>query len=229
MVPGQPSSTTPVSKSERAGLLTAWTPSAQLATVFILGSVTALLAVQAYGYLAVGCRPAELSRAAADYRIDLNQADRAELLQLPGVGENLVDRINAYRQEHGELKRVEDLRAVRGVGPATVERIRNWVKGSEPPGDGSPGPAAAGSNGRSNKPPPPSSPIDICTATVEEFQKLPGIGPKLAQRIVDERSKRPFQSVFDLRHVNGIGDKKFSSIRPYVKVTSEPARPADVN
>ena len=68
----------------------------------------------------------------------------------------------------------------------------------------------------------PSFVIDINQATAEDFQKLPGIGPALAGRIVAYRKKHgPFRRVEDLLIVRGIGHKKWKAIRPYVKVGDE--------
>jgi competence protein ComEA len=105
-----------------------WPRSAQLALAVLLGSAATLLAVHLFGSLRYGSRPAELQPDhALGQRIDLNQAGRAELLQLPGVGENLAGRIQEYRQQHGGFRNVEELRGVQGVGPATLERLRPWV------------------------------------------------------------------------------------------------------
>src|SRR5207247_2271571 len=60
--------------------------------------------------------------------------------------------------------------------------------------------------------------IDINRATVAELQKLPGIGPKMSQRIADEREKRPFASVDELRRVSGIGPKTLDKLKPLVTV-----------
>lgn len=69
-----------------------------------------------------------------------------------------------------------------------------------------------------------SEPIDVNRADVAELQKLPGIGPKLSQRIADERLLRgPFQNVDDLRRVSGIGPKTLERLRPYVTVSPNPA------
>lgn len=57
--------------------------------------------------------------------------------------------------------------------------------------------------------------LDINRATVEQFEGLPGIGPALAQRIVEERKARgPFRSIEDLRNVKGLGEKRLKRLRP---------------
>ncbi len=68
--------------------------------------------------------------------------------------------------------------------------------------------------------PKPQKPIDLNTATLDQLEELPGIGPKMAQRILDFREKSgPFERVTDLRAIRGIGRKRFEKIRPYVSVT----------
>jgi competence ComEA-like helix-hairpin-helix protein len=59
--------------------------------------------------------------------IDLNAADAATLDRLPGVGPVLAARIVEHRTTLGAFERVEDLRAVRGIGPRLLERIRPHV------------------------------------------------------------------------------------------------------
>src|SRR5438445_5410288 len=61
-------------------------------------------------------------------------------------------------------------------------------------------------------------PIDLNRAPAEELQKLPGVGPRLARRILEERAKAPFQAVEELRRVSGIGAKTLEKLRPYVTV-----------
>jgi len=61
--------------------------------------------------------------------------------------------------------------------------------------------------------------LDINGASAEDFQKLPGIGPKLAQRIVAYRRKHgPFRRVEDLMAIKGVGLKKWKAIRPYLRI-----------
>lgn len=70
--------------------------------------------------------------------------------------------------------------------------------------DGSPAEAAAGG-------------VNINTASPEELEKLPNIGPKLAQDIVEYRTEHgPFRRVEHLLLVNGISEARFREIRRFV-------------
>ena len=65
----------------------------------------------------------------------------------------------------------------------------------------------------------PTVSMDINHASAEDFAKLPGIGPELAHRIVDYRTKHgPFHRVEDLLVIRGIGPKKWKALRPYFRV-----------
>ena len=63
----------------------------------------------------------------APERLDLNQADAAALIALPGVGPALAERILAHRQQAGPFASPDDLTGVRGIGPALVERLRSQI------------------------------------------------------------------------------------------------------
>ena len=65
--------------------------------------------------------------------------------------------------------------------------------------------------------------IDLNRASAEDLDALPGIGPALAQRIIDHRQAHgPFKKVEDLEGVSGFGAKKLEKIKPYLSI-SEPA------
>ena len=74
----------------------------------------------------------------------------------------------------------------------------------------------AGSGNNANQ---AGSRININTATIEELQRLPGIGPSLAQRIVDHRTRNGhFRRIEDVKNVSGIGDRRFEDIKDQIDV-----------
>lgn len=75
------------------------------------------------------------------------------------------------------------------------------------------------SHGRSSHKLSPGQTLDVNTASVQELTQLPGVGPGLAQRIVDFRAQNgPFQTVDDLQNVPGLGPSKFDRLEPYVRL-----------
>ncbi|MFK8912202.1 helix-hairpin-helix domain-containing protein [Streptomyces sp. YS-3] len=81
------------------------------------------------------------------------------------------------------------------------------------PGGVAPAVGAGGSPGAAA-----GTPVSLGTATVEQLDALPGVGPVLAQHIVDYRAQHGgFRSVDELREVNGIGDRRFEDLRPLVR------------
>jgi competence protein ComEA len=64
---------------------------------------------------------------------------------------------------------------------------------------------------------PAGTPVDINTATLEQLETLPGIGPVLGQNILDYRAANgPFTTVDQLADVTGIGDVRLAQLRPLV-------------
>ena len=63
----------------------------------------------------------------ASLRVDVNTADVGALELLPRIGSTLATRIVEHREARGPFARVEDLERVRGIGPKTVERLRDHV------------------------------------------------------------------------------------------------------
>ena len=64
-----------------------------------------------------------------------------------------------------------------------------------------------------------SGAVDLNSASEEQLQEVPGIGPSLAKKIVDFRKENgPFKSVDDLLKVRGIGEKSLERLRPHLTV-----------
>jgi competence protein ComEA len=59
--------------------------------------------------------------------IPLNRASAAELETLPGIGPVLARRIVAHREQFGPFRSTDELRAVRGVGPRLLARLRGLL------------------------------------------------------------------------------------------------------
>jgi competence protein ComEA len=123
--------------------------------------------------------------------------------------------------------------AVQRAGGVTRRGVRTAVNLAMPLRDGQQivvprrgaAPAVAGVPGAGGTagdpggdPTQPAQPISLSTATVAQLDTLDGIGPTLAGRIVQYRdSHGGFRSIDELRQVDGIGDKRFASLRKAVQ------------
>jgi len=117
--------------------------------------------------------------------VDVNTADAAALAAVPGIGPELAERIVADRLLNGPFPALDGVTRVDGVGEGTVLALAPF--------------ATASWSG-----PPPV--VDVNTADEDALERLPGIGPALASRIVAERAAGgPFRSLQDLTRVPGIG------------------------
>lgn len=88
-------------------------------------------------------------------------------------------------------------------------------------GGGGGGPAEVGAGGPGSGLPSggggPGGPVSLSTATEQQLDSLPGVGPVLARHIVEFRTQHGgFTSVDQLRQVTGIGDRRFADLRPLV-------------
>ncbi len=207
----------------------AWSRSAQGAAGLFLALALLLLGWHAWTAQRANCRPTALAVDALAPSLDLNQADHAQLLQLPGVGENLARRIVSYRAEHHGFRAVEELGRVSGIGPKMLEKLRPFVYVEPPPSDREDEPAEpVGPVGQrivkgtktavTSRKEPLTERVDVNRASTTELRRLPGIGPALSQRIIEARAVQPFRSVDDLRRVRGIGAKTLERLRPYIFV-----------
>lgn len=129
-----------------------------------------------------------------------------------------VRRPGLYRLAHGS--RIAD--AVTRAGGATSKADLAQVNLAAPLADGEQvvvprrGPAGAvGAGGSSGGTTP--APVQLSTATLEQLESLPGVGPVMAQKILDYRQAHgAFQSVDELDAVPGIGPKRLDQLRDLV-------------
>jgi competence protein ComEA len=64
-----------------------------------------------------------------------------------------------------------------------------------------------------------TAPVNLNTATAEQLASIPGVGPKMAERIIDYRQKNGgFKKVEDLMNVSGVGEKSFLKMKPLITV-----------
>lgn len=77
-------------------------------------------------------RAAPRPDAPAPGSIDINSATKDELIRLPGIGDAFAERIIMFRDTHGPFGTIDGLRAVKGIGPATLAKIRPFVTAGPP-------------------------------------------------------------------------------------------------
>jgi competence ComEA-like helix-hairpin-helix protein len=149
-------------------------------------------------------------------KVNINSSSVEELSRLPGVGPATALRILEYRSAHGPFRRVDDLQNVRGIGPRTIERFGDQGYPGEPETIAPELMSELRSEADARQRPAeivtiesaPCGPgrININTASSEELQTLPRVGPKIAERIINDRTANgPFSDINDLIRVRGIG------------------------
>jgi len=83
---------------------------------------------------------------------------------------------------------------------------------------GGPVPPAPAATGVGTGGPQAAGPVSLNSATAEQLETLPGVGPVLAQHIIDYRTQHGgFRSIDELTEVNGIGDRRFADLQPLVQ------------
>ncbi|PBC82361.1 competence protein ComEA [Streptomyces sp. 2224.1] len=98
------------------------------------------------------------------------------------------------------------------VGAAGGAAGSGGAAGPAGPGASGPGSGSPGAGGG------PAGPVSLSTATEQQLDSLPGVGPVLARHIVEFRTRHGgFTSVDQLRQVTGIGDRRFADLRPLVQ------------
>jgi competence protein ComEA len=158
-----------------------------------------------------GPSPAAATGAAGEVVVAVSgRVRRPGLVRLP-AGARVADAIEAAG---GPLP---------GTDVAFLNLARKVVDGelilvgvTAPPGLPDPG---AGPAGGAGAPGGAAGPVNLNTATLAQLDTLPGVGPVLAQRIIDHRERHgAFRAVGDLRQVDGIGEARYEQLRDLVTV-----------
>ena len=145
-------------------------------------------------------------------RVNVNTASASELESLPGIGPSIAKRIIDYRSQHGNFSRPEDLINVRGIGKAKLAQILPHVTAINTGGSYSAGT-------RVTQPQSASGLIDINRATQKELERLTGVGPATAKRIIEYRNQHGrFTKPEDLLNIRGIGSAKLSGMRDQILI-----------
>ena len=172
------------------------------------------LALEQFGIDTMYMRDAFVEVAAhkAPFVFDPNTASVATLQSL-GFSAKLASTLEHYRTKGGYIKSGQDLFKIWGMPPDLATRLAPYVRTSikntaSKPWATAYKPAYA-----------QAAPIDINTASVQEFETLKGIGPVWAARIVGFREKQGgFVRVQDILQVYGVKDSLLQALTPYLRL-----------
>lgn len=131
--------------------------------------------------------------------IELNGADSAELMKLPGITGKIANTIIHFRDALGGYYSKEQLREVYGMDSAEYVAISSMVSADA---------------SKVEK-------LDINSATEKDMTHHPYIHKKLAKAIYEYRKENgSFNSLDELKKVDGVDAEKFSKIRPYLMISN---------
>lgn len=146
-----------------------------------------------------------------------------------GLRNKTVQTIRNYLAKGGRFRKPEDFQRIYGLRPAEYERLAPYIRIAAPPQvpdryymtDPKPLTAAT---------PRSYAPVDINSADTLAFIALPGIGSKLAARIVNFREKLGgFYSISQLAETYGLPDSTFQKIKPYLQLNNTAIRKININ
>lgn len=161
-----------------------------------------------------------------DFQIvyNLQTVTKKELISIPGIGEKRADDILFYRTENG-FSCLSDLKNVKGIGDATFARLEPFFI---PFGEEKSSSKTTASVDKKKEVQEKhadsslnddSSKININTATLKELQKIKGVGPSTAAKIIALREELgTFTSIEQLLQVKGIGPKTLEKMKPDIEL-----------
>jgi competence ComEA-like helix-hairpin-helix protein len=158
--------------------------------------------------------PAASEAKAKSGKVNINTADAAALEDLPGIGPAHAKAIIDARP----FKSVDDLERVKGLGKSRIDALKDLVTTTGPAAKVTRAKAVAKKTGATTKDMPKAKSgqkVNLNTASKEELDVLPGIGPVLAERIIEGR---PFKTIEDVMKVKGIKDGEFAKIKDMITV-----------
>jgi competence protein ComEA len=129
--------------------------------------------------------------------IDINLADTAAFIALPGIGSKLAARIVSFREKLGGFFSVEQVGEVYGLPDSTFQKIRKWLKVQNAP----------------------VRKININTATLEELKVHPYIRWNLANPIIAYRNEHgKFEKLEDLKNIMIVTEEVYNKVKNYLMV-----------
>lgn len=167
--------------------------------------------------------------------VNINTATIEELQTLPGIGPSKARAIIEYRNKN-PFSKPEELINVPGIGQKTYDKLKDRITVGKNMNSSINIPVQENTAEKENTKTKPqqdtiisnirnksdnvsSRKININTASVEELQKLPGIGPTKAQAIVDYRQNNgDFKSIEEIKNVKGIGEKTYEKLKDLIDV-----------
>jgi competence protein ComEA len=166
------------------------------------------------------------------FPFDPNLLDAAGWARL-GLREKTIKTILNYVSKGGRFRKPEDLERIYGLFPDEYERLRPYIRiaATEYPVAAAKGPEKWPEHQAANKPAGYKRPsVEINTADTSAWIALPGIGSKLAQRIVLFREKLGgFYSIKQVAETFGLADSVFQKIEPLLKLENSAVRKININ
>jgi len=146
-----------------------------------------------------------------------------------GIREKTISTIQNYLKKGGHFSEAEDLKKIYGVRPDDYVRLKPYIRITSTRAE-SPGDKQSESRKETFTTKPRLVVVDINTADTAAFIALPGIGSKLASRIVNFRDKLGgFYSADQIAETYGLPDSVFLKIKPFLKVEASIVRKFNIN